>query len=84
MRKTAVLGACAISWALGCGGASTSTETSAPTSDASSASPTAPTTDPKPSESPTCVEDCVKSRQMQAISSDQIRKNCEEDCGKKE
>lgn len=84
MRKTAVLGAFAISWAIGCGGAAAPTEPPAPTSDASSASPTALTTDPKPSESPTCVEDCVKSRQMQAISIDQIKKNCEEDCGKKE
>jgi hypothetical protein len=36
-----------------------------------------------PAGSGSCVDDCVRSRQMQAISMEQIKKNCEADCSKR-
>lgn len=81
-------------FAFGCGGASTepitttTTDTASPTATPTAAAPTAdpaPTgaTGTEPAGSGSCIEDCVKSRQMQAISIEQIRKNCEADCAKK-
>lgn len=93
-RTTTILGVGVLLFGLGCGGATTepaTTDATSPSASATTAStgdalpktPPADGTAADPKASAACVDDCVKSRQMQAISIEQIKKNCEEECAKK-